>query len=86
MSEPVEINVRDNGPYKVTGPVRVIDPDGSEFRLPAGEAVALCRCGQSQTKPLCDGSHRTEGFVSCERASQQGGADGAVFAPAQADK
>ena len=24
--------------------------------------VALCRCGQSQNKPYCDGSHRGAGF------------------------
>jgi CDGSH-type Zn-finger protein len=25
-------------------------------------AVALCRCGHSEHKPQCDGSHRTSGF------------------------
>jgi CDGSH-type Zn-finger protein len=66
--EPVEIKVRDNGPYKVTGPVRLIDVDGGEWSLPEGEAIVLCRCGQSQTKPFCDASHKTTGFASCERA------------------
>lgn len=28
----------------------------------AKRAVALCRCGGSKTKPLCDGSHGTNGF------------------------
>jgi CDGSH-type Zn-finger protein len=68
MAVEVEIKVRDNGPYKVTGPVRIVDPDGGVFRLPEGEAIALCRCGHSQTKPFCDRSHRTAGFASCERA------------------
>lgn len=28
-----------------------------------GKFVAeLCRCGHSNTKPICDGSHRTAGF------------------------
>jgi CDGSH-type Zn-finger protein len=63
----VEIKVRDNGPYKVTGPVRVVDVDGNAFTLPEG-AVVLCRCGLSRTKPFCDRSHREGGFESCERA------------------
>ena len=43
-------------------------PTGAEWRVPAGEAVALCRCGASRTKPFCDRSHREAGFASCERA------------------
>jgi len=28
-----------------------------------GKVVAdLCRCGQSETKPICDGTHRSCGF------------------------
>jgi CDGSH-type Zn-finger protein len=67
MGEPqVEIKVRDNGPYKVTGPVTVIDAEGNRFALPEGPIV-LCRCGRSQTKPFCDASHKA-GFEACERA------------------
>jgi CDGSH-type Zn-finger protein len=66
----VEIKVRDNGPYKVTGPITLIDADGNEFELPDdGRPVALCRCGNSSTKPFCDKSHREAGFDACERAS-----------------
>jgi len=64
----VEIKVRDNGPYKVTGPVRLIDADGGEFELPPGDSIVLCRCGRSQTKPFCDSSHKTGGFEACDRA------------------
>ncbi len=65
----VEIKARENGPYKVTGPVRVIDADGEEYDLGGrGEAIALCRCGGSTTKPFCDGTHSSIGFEAAERA------------------
>jgi CDGSH-type Zn-finger protein len=64
----VEIKVRDNGPYKVTGPVRLVDVDGNAWEVEEGRAIALCRCGHSRTKPFCDRSHREAGFESCERA------------------
>jgi CDGSH iron-sulfur domain-containing protein 3 len=62
----VVIKVRDNGPYKVTGPVTIVDAEGNRFAVPEGP-VALCRCGRSQTKPFCDASHKA-GFDACERA------------------
>ncbi len=57
MSDTV-ITVRRNGPYRVQGPVKLVDADGNEFELP-GEIFALCRCGHSENKPFCDGSHKT---------------------------
>jgi len=68
MPDVVEIKVRDNGPYKVTGPVRLVDVDGRAWELPEGESIVLCRCGSSRNKPFCDKSHREAGFESCERA------------------
>ena len=65
---PVEIKVRDNGPYKVTGPIRLVDAEGRTWETGEGP-VALCRCGASRTKPFCDATHKQEGFDSCERAS-----------------
>jgi CDGSH iron-sulfur domain-containing protein 3 len=66
---PVEIKVRENGPYKVTGPITLIDAEGNEFELPDdGKPVALCRCGGSTTKPFCDGTHSEVGFEGAERA------------------
>ena len=67
----VEIKVRDNGPYKVTGPVRLVDVEGNAWELPEEETIALCRCGQSRSKPFCDASHRETGFESCARVRQQ---------------
>lgn len=66
MSE-VRIKVRESGPYLVTGPVVVTDCDGKTYTIDTGN-VALCRCGQSSTKPFCDGTHKTCGFSAVERA------------------
>ncbi len=64
-----EIVVRENGPYLIRGPVRVVDADGNEFELPTHKPlVALCRCGGSTTKPFCDGTHSRVGFAAAERA------------------
>lgn len=65
----VSIKARESGPYLVKGPITLVDADGDSYTL-SGESVALCRCGGSQTKPLCDGSHRTNGFTATERASR----------------
>ncbi len=64
----VTIQVRDNGNYKITGPIRIVDAEGNELVLPPGTAVTLCRCGHSETKPFCDGSHKRVGFQSVVRA------------------
>jgi CDGSH iron-sulfur domain-containing protein 3 len=67
----VEIKVRDDGPYKVTGPVRLVDAEGYAWDVPEGSSIALCRCGLSRRKPFCDKSHREGGFHSCERAQHR---------------
>jgi CDGSH iron-sulfur domain-containing protein 3 len=72
--ERVVIKVRDNGPYKVTGPVTLIDADENEFDLGGpGETIVLCRCGASTTKPFCDKTHSRIGFEAAERAVREAG-------------
>lgn len=44
------------GPLWVTGGIQIIRSDGQPFER--RNRVTLCRCGLSQIKPLCDGSHR----------------------------
>ncbi len=44
------------GPLWVTGYILVERSDGKPFET--RNRVALCRCGLSQIKPLCDGTHR----------------------------
>ena len=71
MSE-VNIRIRDNGPFVVEGPVTVVDADGNAFPIsPDKPAIALCRCGASGNKPFCDGTHKTCGFESADRAPSQ---------------
>jgi CDGSH-type Zn-finger protein len=65
--------VRDDGPLVVEGPLVIVDAEGNSFTLPTNKPlVALCRCGQSKTKPFCDGSHKTCGFSAAERAARAG--------------
>jgi CDGSH-type Zn-finger protein len=68
----ITVEVRKNGPYKLVGPIAVVDSEGRAFELPPGTAVALCRCGQSQNKPFCDASHRRLGFVADDVAPRVG--------------
>jgi CDGSH-type Zn-finger protein len=63
----VSITPTENGPYKVTGPVELIDPDGNPINAP-GQTVFLCRCGGSANKPFCDGTHSKVGFEGAMRA------------------
>ena len=56
----VKITVRLNGPYLVEGPIEFVDQEGNSFKVPEGEKVFLCRCGQSDNKPFCDASHRNK--------------------------
>ncbi len=60
----VKINIRENGPFLVTGPATLIDTEGNSYDLTGKANFALCRCGMSSKKPFCDGTHKTCGFVS----------------------
>lgn len=62
----VQIEIRDNGPYLVRGTAIVKDATGNTFEVQ--DVFALCRCGQSNKKPFCDGTHKSCGFESSPRA------------------
>ncbi|HEY5144095.1 MAG TPA: cystathionine gamma-lyase [Solirubrobacteraceae bacterium] len=81
--EQVVIKVRDGGPYKVTGPIRLTDADGVEIPLPDdGRAVVLCRCGRSRTTPFCDRSHVCRpGDTAVVHAGLPAPTQGAPFLP-----
>lgn len=49
-----------NGPLWVRGGITVTDANGEAFEI--RNRVTLCRCGDSQNKPFCDGAHKSHGF------------------------
>jgi CDGSH-type Zn-finger protein len=58
---PVRIGVIPDGPLWASGRLPVRDADDHE--LPRRNRVTLCRCGASENKPYCDGTHRDIGFT-----------------------
>jgi CDGSH-type Zn-finger protein len=68
----VVIEVLENGPFIVEGPVKVIDHKGNEVPQPQGKPfIKLCRCGGSLEKPFCDGTHSEIGFRGANKAVQE---------------
>lgn len=61
-AEPVRITVRPNGPLRVEGHIVLQDADGKTWDLAGKPAVSLCRCGLSEKRPFCDGSHNRQGW------------------------
>jgi uncharacterized Fe-S cluster protein YjdI len=55
-----KVEVLPNGPLVVYGNLLVTDALGNETQLT--EKKSFCRCGASQNKPFCDGSHTRIGF------------------------
>ena len=58
------VTVAPNGPLLINGAITVTDVNGSITQV---TKAALCRCGASNKKPFCDGSHKTNGFKDDER-------------------
>jgi len=59
---PLAIDPLTDGPLQVRGNMEIISGTG---RVVARmESARLCRCGASNTKPFCDGSHARVGFKS----------------------
>jgi CDGSH-type Zn-finger protein len=54
--EPAVIRAYPDGPLLVRGLFELRDETGAVID-PGRKTVALCRCGRSSLKPLCDGSH-----------------------------
>ena len=80
-----KITVTVDGPYLVHGTIPLAHQhivtnaqdeslewrEGDAVVAPTAAAYALCRCGQSDTKPFCDGAHQRVGFDGTETASRE---------------
>jgi CDGSH-type Zn-finger protein len=80
VADEMRVAVTKNGPYYVTGGAplakQLITPNAegeperwtTGERYPDQEEYALCRCGGSEHKPFCDGTHRKNHFDGKETA------------------
>ncbi len=59
MSNKLTLKIIENGPIAVSG-YQAIHYCGE--KLESTDTVYLCRCGDSQNPPFCDGSHSKNGF------------------------
>jgi len=59
---PLQITPTRNGPLEVKGNLEMCSGTGRTFDRVT--STYLCRCGQSQNKPFCDGSHGRAGFIA----------------------
>jgi CDGSH-type Zn-finger protein len=76
------IRIEKNGPYVLSGAIPltretiVTDEAGESVaweengRFPERESCSMCRCGFSDAKPFCDGSHELMNFDGTETASR----------------
>ena len=55
----VTVEVAENGPLLVNGLVKIKQKDGE---VEEKKKAAFCRCGASESKPFCDGSHTKINF------------------------
>ncbi|HEX7404466.1 MAG TPA: CDGSH iron-sulfur domain-containing protein [Candidatus Nanopelagicaceae bacterium] len=60
MTDHLKMQVKANGSIRVTGTVDFVDAEGNILKTETD--FSLCRCGHSENKPFCDGSHRKNNF------------------------
>jgi CDGSH-type Zn-finger protein len=66
----VKVTVVNNGPLLIDGIVDMVDQDAHAYGLGGRTKIGLCRCGASERKPFCDGSHKKSGFQSTVQAHE----------------
>jgi len=65
-----KVTVRNDGSLRVEGDFEILDNDGKPFGLAGRTTISLCRCGHSENKPFCDGSHKKGSFQSVVQAHE----------------
>ncbi len=55
-----KVEIMENGPLLVYGTLKVTDKDGNTETK--NKTTAFCRCGASNNKPYCDGTHKETEF------------------------
>jgi CDGSH-type Zn-finger protein len=63
-----KVTVRNDGSLRVEGEFELVDQDAKPFGLGGRTVISLCRCGHSEKKPFCDGSHKRFNFQSAVQA------------------
>ncbi|SDN11780.1 CDGSH iron-sulfur domain-containing protein [Kriegella aquimaris] len=53
-----KLTINSNGSVKVEGDFEIVDSQGNSYNLQGRTVLGVCRCGRSNNKPFCDGSHR----------------------------
>lgn len=64
----LNISPQPNGPLLLKGNFEIQDKNGQT--LFQGEKAAFCRCGGSNNKPFCDGTHKTIGFTTTPKKAE----------------
>ncbi|MEO8765889.1 MAG: CDGSH iron-sulfur domain-containing protein [Ginsengibacter sp.] len=52
------ITPNNNGSLRIEGDFEIVDKNGNVYGLGGREVISICRCGLSNNKPFCDGSHK----------------------------
>lgn len=68
--EKIMISTALNGPLVVSGLKQLIEANGNIFPLKK-QTLALCRCGKSENKPFCDGTHGKINWTDEKKAGRQ---------------
>jgi CDGSH-type Zn-finger protein len=68
-NDPATITVFPDGPLLVRGNFQLVSADGRPIPSERN-VIALCRCGRSRLKPLCDGSHKLARFADSASAEE----------------